>query len=139
MTQIGTRLLSVTVDGNVSVGETSTAKITSGDADSDFITFADAAAGGARQYNFEFTAAQDMAADTLWTLMWTAPGSEVDVLIAPYGNVTASPTQPHLAATVVVKEPDGDLLGGDADVSTSARMTWSGVWPCTAKPTLITS
>lgn len=139
MAGVGTRLLTLTVDGNSATDECSTSKFTSGESDSDFVTFSDAAAGGARQYNLEFTAVQDMVSDTMWNLMWTAPGSEVVATIAPYGNVTPSVSQPHFTATVVVKEPDGDMIGGDADASTTARMTFSGVWPCNAKPTMVTA
>lgn len=139
MAKAGTRLLTVTVAGNSATDQCATAKFTAGDQDSDFVTFADAAAGGARQYNFEATIAQDMVTGTLWDLMWTTPGSTVTVRIAPYGNAVASPTQPHFEAQCVVKEPDGDFIGGDADASTTAKMTTSFVWPCNAKPTKITS
>jgi hypothetical protein len=139
MAKVGTRLLTLTVAGNSATDQVATAKFTAGDADSDFVTFADAAAGGARQYNLEFTAAQDMVSGTLWDLIWTSPGTTVLARIAPYGNAVASVAQPHYEASVVVKEPDGDFIGGDADVSTTAKMTYSAVWPCTAKPTKITS
>lgn len=139
MAKVGTRLLTLEVDGNSATDQVATSKFTSGESDSDFVTFADAAAGGSRQYNLEFTAAQDMVADTLWDLMFTAPGTEVVATIAPYGNATPSPTQPHFTATVVVKEPDGDMIGGDADASTTARMTFSAVWPCNAKPVKVTA
>lgn len=127
------------VDGDLYDEESSTAKVTAGDSDSDFLTFADARRGGSRQYNLEFTAAQDLVSGTLWDLIWSAPGTEVPFTLRPYGNVTPTPTQPHIVGVAVVKEPDGDLVGGDADVSTTARMTYSVVWPCTEKPTRVTA
>lgn len=139
MTAVGTRLLVLTINGTAYDEESSTAKVTSGDADTDFLTFADARRGGSRQYNLEFTGVQDMAAGTLWDLMWTAPGTEVPFIIKPYGDIPATATQPWLSGTAVVSEPDGDLVGGDADVSTTARMTFSVVWKCTAKPVRVTS
>lgn len=139
MAKVGTRLLTLTVAGSSATDQVATAKYTSGEADADFLTFADAAAGGARQYNLEFTAAQDMVAGTLWDLIWSAPGTTVVARIAPYGNAVASVAQPHYEASVVVKEPDGDFIGGDADVSTTAKLTYSAVWPCNAKPVKITS
>jgi hypothetical protein len=139
MAGIGTRLLTLEVDGDERTAEVSVAKFTAAEADSDFVTFADAAAGGARQYNLEATIVQDAVADSFWDLMFTAPGTEVPVVIAPYGNAVASPTQPHFSATCVVKEPDGDLVGGEADVSTTARMTIDVVWPTLAKPVRITA
>lgn len=139
MSGVGTRLLTLEVDGDSKTGEVSNIRFTSGEADADFVTFADAAAGGAKEYRLQGTAVQDMVADTLWDLMFTTPGTEVDVVIAPYGNAVASPTQPHLTATCVVEEPEGDLLGGDADKSTTARMTWEINWPCLAKPVKVTA
>lgn len=139
MAGVGTRLLTLEVDGDSATDQVSVAKITTGAADSDFVTFAQAAAGGSRQYNLEVTAVQDMVAGTLWDLIWSAPGSEVAFRIAPYGNLVASPTQPHYTGTAVVAEPDGDFIGGEADVSTTARMTTSVVWPLTGKPTKVTA
>lgn len=139
MAGIGTRLLTLEVDSVERTAETSVAKFTSGESDSDFVTFADAAAGGGRQYNFEATIVQDAVAASFWDLMFSEPGTEVLVLIAPHGNAVASPSQPHFSATCVVKEPDGDLIGGEADVSTTARMVTSVVWPCLAKPIRITA
>lgn len=139
MAGIGTRLLTLEVDGTAATDQVSVAKITTGAADSDFVTFAQAAAGGSRQYNLEITAVQDAVADTLWDLIWTVPGTEVDFTIAPYGNAVPSPAQPHFTGTAVVAEPDGDLVGGEADVSTTARMTVSVVWPLTGKPTRVTA
>jgi hypothetical protein len=137
MAGVGTRLLKLEVDGNAAEDEVSRAVITTGEADSDFVTFAQAAAGGSRQYNLEFTAAQDLVADTLWDMIWSAPGTEVAFTIMPYGNAVASPTQPHFTGTAVVTEPDGDFIGGEADISTSARMTVEAVWPLTGKPTKV--
>lgn len=139
MAKVGTRLLTLSVAGNSATDQVATAKITTGDADSDFLTFADAAAGGARQYNLEFTAAQDMVSGTLWDIIWSSPGTTVTFDLAPYGNAVPSVSQPHFTGTCVVKEPDGDFIGGDADVSTTAKMTYSAVWPCDAKPTKVTS
>lgn len=139
MAKIGTRLLVLEIDGVEYDEETSTAKVTSGESDADFLTFADARRGGSRQYNLEFTAAQDMAAGTLWTLIWEGAGTEVPFLIKPYGNDVATVAEPHLSGTAVVSEPDGDMLGGDADVSTTAKMTYSVVWKCTEKPEVVTS
>jgi hypothetical protein len=137
MAGLGTRLLKLTVDGTERNAEVSVSKLTSGEADSDFVTFADAAAGGSRQYNLVLTAVQDLAVDTLWDLVWTASGTEVPCILMPYGNAVASATQPHYSFTVVVKEPDGDMLGGEANTSTTAKFTFEAEWPLLAKPTKV--
>lgn len=139
MAKLGTRLLKLEVDTVERSAEVSNARITTGDADSDFLTFEDAANGGARQYNLAFTAAQDLVADTLWDLIWTGAGSEVTGTFIPYGNTVPSVTQPHYDFTAIVSEPDGDLLGGEANTSTTARMTIDCVWPLTGKPTKVTA
>lgn len=137
--QIGTRLLVVTVASTDYTAQISKAVITSAESDSDFITFAQAAAGGGRSYAFEFTAAQDGAASTLWDKVFSAAGTTVACLLKPYGNAVASASEPHFSFNAVVTEPDGDFIGGEADSSTTARMTFDCAWPLTAKPSRVTS
>lgn len=139
MAALGTRLLKIKIGATEYTASVSKATVTSGDADSDFVTFADTAAGGAREYRLEFTAVQDLATATLWTQVFTAAGTTVAVSIAPYGNTTASATQPFVQGNVVITEPDGDFIGGEADASASARMTFECSWVFTAKPTLLTT
>lgn len=139
MAKLGTRLLKIEVDADDVTAECSTAKFTTAESDADFVSFADAAAGGARDYFLEIVAAQDLAAGTLWTVVYDSAGDEVDVTLIPYGNAVPSASEPHFTATCVVTEPDGDLVGGEADKSTSARMTFEGKWPCLAKPVKVTA
>lgn len=139
MSQIGTRLLTIDIDSVEVTAEVSKSVITSAAADSDFVTFADAAAGGARQYALNIVAAQDTATDTVWDQVWSHAGETVTCLVRPYGNATASPTQPHFSCSAVISEPDGDLLGGEADESTTAKMTFEVNWQLEAKPTKITA
>lgn len=137
MAALGTRTLTVSVGGTDYTAQVSKAVITSGEADSDFVTFADAAAGGAREYRLEFTAVQDMASATLWDKVFSTPGTTVAFLVKPYGNATASATQPHFSGNAVITEPDGDFIGGEADASSTARMTFDCSWVLTAKPTRV--
>lgn len=134
MAALGTRALVISIGGTDYTAQVSKAVITSGAADSDFETFADAATGGAREYRLEFTAVQDMATTTLWDKVFTAAGTSVAVLLKPYGNVAASATQPHYTANATITEPDGDFIGGEADSSTTARMTFECSWVLAAKP-----
>ena len=82
---------------------------------------------------------QDLVTGTLWDQVWTNAGATVACILKPYGNATASPTQPHYGFNAVVTEPDGDFIGGDADKSTTAQQTIECAWPLTAKPTKITA
>lgn len=139
MAQLGKRTLVITIGGTDFTASVSKVVITSGDADSDFVTFADAAAGGKREYRMEFTAVQDMAATTLWDKVFTAAGTSVAVLVKPYGSAAASPTTPHFSANATITEPDGDFIGGEADASTTARQTFECSWVLDAKPTRVTA
>lgn len=139
-TPLGTRTLKFkfgTVEANVDV---SNASIESAAADSDFTTFAQAASGGARKYTLKFTCTQDPADSTsIWTKIWTAAGTTVAISVNPYGGTTFSAGNPGFTGNITVKEPDGTLLGGAADASTTARMTMDVEWEFTAKPTMVTT
>lgn len=139
MTAIGTRLLTLEIGTDEVTAQVSKAVITSGKADSDFLTFADAANGGARQYALNIVAAQDVAADTVWDKVWSLAGTTVTCVVAPYGNETPSASQPHYSCEAVISEPEGDFLGGEADESTTARMTFEVEWLLEGKPTAITT
>jgi len=130
---VGTRLLTITIDSVEWTAQVSNCRITSAAADSDFVSFDDAASGGARQYNLEFTAAQDLQADSLWDQIFSNAGTSVAFVLAPYG-VAASATAPTFTGNAIITEPDGDFIGGEANASTTAKMTFDAVWPCTAKP-----
>lgn len=133
--KLGTRLLQLTVDTVDRTAEVSNVRIVSGESDSDFVTFADAAAGGAREYRLAFTAVQDPETGTLWDEVWSNAGDTVPFVIKPTGSAAASATEPWFTGSAVITEPDGDLLGGEANASTTARMTFEVEWVCTAKPT----
>jgi hypothetical protein len=135
MAALGTRLLKIKVGATEYTAEVSRCEIVSGAADSDFTSFADAATGGAREYALELTMKQDMAASTLWRYIWSSAGTSVAVKVNPYGNATATATEPHYSGNVTITEPDGVMIGGEANSSVSARMTVEVRWVFAAKPT----
>jgi hypothetical protein len=139
MAHIGSRKLTIDIDGEEVAPDVSAATIASEETDSDFVSFAAAAAGGGRTYKLGLTIAQDAAAGSLWSQVWDAAGSEVDVIVRPYGNAVASIAEPHFEGTVVITEPDGELLGGEADPSTTQVFTIEVEWTFTAKPTRVTT
>lgn len=139
MAAIGTRLLKIHVDDTDFTAEVSKAVVTAGDTESDFVSFADAAAGGGREYKLALTFVQDATTTSLWDQVWSHAGETVDVELWPYGNTTASASQPHFTAQAVITEPDGDLLGGEADASPSARFTVDVEWTLIGKPTKVTA
>jgi hypothetical protein len=120
----------------------STAKVTTAESDTDFVTFADAAAGGAREYTLEATIVQDLATAALWRKTFDATGTDVPFKLWPNGKpVSGTPTvtQPSVNGTVQITEPDGDWIGGDADKSVTARFTAEVAWKLLAKPTIATA
>jgi hypothetical protein len=137
MAAIGTRKLTMTIDGDEVAPEVSSATISSAEAKGDFTSFADAAAGGGRDYTLKLTFVQDAAAGSLWDQIWSHSGDDIPVVVRPYGNAIATAGEPHFHGTVTLGEPNGDLLGGDADASTSARFTVDAEWVFTAKPTRV--
>ncbi len=139
MAALNARSLIASIDGADITAQAFTVSISADDADTDDVTYAEAAAGGGRQYTLNLTLTQDMAADTGWSKIFSEAGTDVPVLIKPYGNATASATQPHFSGTVSIREPNGVLIGGDADATVTARQKIEVEWPFTAKPTKVTS
>lgn len=84
------------------------------DADSDNLTFAEAAKGGGDIGKLKITAIQSTATASFWRWVWANAGkADVPFKIAPWGNETASAEQPHLTGTLTIgKRPK---LGGAAD------------------------
>jgi hypothetical protein len=135
---LNTNKLTILLDGVERAAEVSKVAISNAETDSDFVSFASAAAGGSRDWSLTMTAVQDPGdADSVWSLLWDSPGTEVDVLVRPYGNATASATQPHWEGTCLVQLPDGDVLGGETNRSASARWTVELSWPFTERPTRV--
>jgi hypothetical protein len=135
MTAMGTRLLKIKIGTDEYTAEVSKCVIVSGEADSDFVTFENAANGGAREYRLEFTAVQDTETGTLWDKVFSSPGTTAAVVLNPYGVGTATATAPFFTGNVTITEPDGDFIGGEANASTTARMTFECSWVFDAKPT----
>jgi hypothetical protein len=98
-----------------------------------------AAAGGGRDYVLGLTFVQDATATSVWDQIWSHAGEEVPVLIRPYGNTIASVSEPHFSATAIISEPDGEILGGDADASPTQRFTTDVEWALKDKPTKVTT
>jgi hypothetical protein len=139
MAALSARTLKIEVEGDEYTAEVFTAQVNSGETDNDEVTYAEAAAGGGREYVLALTMTQDMANTSLWYQVFSAAGTDVDITLMPYGNTTPTATQPHFTMTANVREPDGALIGGEADSSTTARQKIEVEWPLTAKPTRVTA
>lgn len=139
MATLGTRFLKIKVGSTEYTSTVSECAVGSNPADSDFTSYADAASGGARDWYLKMKVAQDMATGSLWRYLWDNPGTSVAVKVNPYGNATATTSEPHYSGNVTVSLPDGDLIGGPANKATTAKHTFEVQWIFAAKPTESTS
>ena len=137
MSFAGTRLLKIKIGASEYNASISSSKITSAAADNSFVTFNDAASGGARVYTLNFTAGADYAASTLWDQVFSNAGTTVACVLNPYGVTTFAAATPGFNFNAVVSEPDGDFIGADADPSVTAVSQFACAWVLTAKPTRV--
>jgi hypothetical protein len=133
MSALGTRALTLTIDGDDVTAEVSSAEIAAKEATTGFVSFADAAAGGSREYSLKLKFVQDPSTSTLWDQIWAHAGDTVACVLHPNGG-TVDATHPVFTGNVIISEPDGTLLGGDADVSPTQRWVTEVEWVYTAKP-----
>lgn len=105
--------LSLTFDGEEFNADGTAVVLDNEEGDTDSVTFAELAAGDARQWFFTLTAIGDYSAGSIWDLLWTNSGQEVPFVFKPYGNPAASAAQPHFTgdAKVVAKPPIGGTAG----------------------------
>jgi hypothetical protein len=83
------------------------------------------------EYSIEITAGQDLTAASLWHMAFTQANTEVQIIMRPYGNDHApTATKPWVVVTATIAEPDGDLIGGGAEKSTTQKRTFTITWPC---------
>ena len=138
MTAIGTRLLKIKIGATEYTAQVSKVAIVPVNP-SGPVTYAEAAAGGAKEWQLQFTALQDADSASLWSQVWLNAGTTVAVVVNPYGVATAVAATPFFSGNAVIAAPDGDFVGGEADPAVSNRQVFSAVWTFTAKPTLVTT
>lgn len=142
-TVIGTRRTKLFLGAGVTdfTAEVSDVRIVSGEDKDGFPSFAQANAGGVRGYVLKLKVRQDTAAASLWYYLWAHAGEDLAYQFWPNGQNSVSPTTPtstypKFSGTAVIREPDGDLLGGEANRSATAAQAVEVEWQLTAKPTL---
>lgn len=138
MSAIGTRLLKIKIGAVEYTAHVSKVTISPTDV-SGPVTYAEAAAGGAKEWQLKFTALQDPDTASLWRQVWASAGSTVAVVVNPFGVTTFLPATPGYSGNAIISAPDGDFIGGEASPSVSARQTFEATWTFTAKPTELTT
>lgn len=98
--------------------DTTSVTLENEEADSDVVTFHDAAEpGGAMAEFLNISGVQSTDADSLWTYLWDNPGIEVPFTYAPHGNPVATAAQPHFLGTCTTGPRP--VLGGEAGRDTT--------------------
>lgn len=138
MPKVAPRLIALDVEGVDRSDEISKIEIVSAAGDPDFLTFKAARDKQRREHRINLTIAQDHASGTLWDFIWEGVGTKVEGVYAPYGNADPSAAQPHYSFTAEVTEPDGALMGGEANRSTTAVTTVEVSWLLDERPTKVT-
>lgn len=112
-TRIKGTALTLTLGGVEYKADITSVTLDNEEADSDVTTFADAEAGGARQYFLSGTAIQSTDSSSFWSMVEANTGTAAAFRLGVHGNATANADQPHYSGTLKVgpKPP----LGGDAN------------------------
>jgi hypothetical protein len=146
MAAIDTKSATFTVGGDEYASQVSSFTVDSGEASGGFVSFASAAAGGAREYVVKITLCQDASAavtgvggQPIWDLLWTHVSEVVDVVYRPYGNSVATPSQPHFHCSCRITEPNSTILGGSADPGSGLNTVDVEWTTTTGRPTKVTS
>lgn len=115
--------------------DVTTVTLSNEDADADVTTFADAAAGGTKQWFFEGTAlAGTDTTGALWRYLWANTGdNNVAFVYAPYGNATPTADKPHFTGTCTI--------GAKPEIGGEAGSTWTFDFriDVNAEPTLVSA
>lgn len=105
------------------------------EADNDVVTFADVDAGGAWEWLLKLSAIQSTDPESFWRMVWDQSGEEVAFTLAPHGNTTPTPEQPHFLGTVKIGAKP--RIGGDA-VAGGTTFTFDTEWKVIGEPTMDT-
>ncbi|VDG76912.1 Uncharacterised protein [Actinobaculum suis] len=121
--------LSLIIDGNEYKQDVSEYEYSEDEKDSGTLTFADAAAGAIASGKLKVTMIQSLDTDSLHQVMMEHPGKRaVPFTLAPLGNSSPSPTQPHFTGTVDFPRtrPSLGLAAGDDDATTEVELKVTG-------------
>jgi len=124
--------LYLSIDGTDYYADCVSAVLDNEDAPAAVTTFADAAAGGARQFFFSIEAIQSPDSASLWSKIWDNTGDIVNYIFAPTGTSTPGTNNPVFTGTV--KIPVKPAIGGTA--STTGEYTFTTRFDCQEEPTI---
>lgn len=90
------------------------------DKDDSDLTFAEAAAGESQVATLTVTGVFSADATSLWAFLWDNAGTDIDIVFGPWGNATATATQPHFTGTVTFDKPGMSNEAKSAKTTTGA-------------------
>lgn len=110
-------------------------RIENEEADSDVITFEDAAAGEGRQFFLRGSAIQSTDSASFWRFVWENTGEDgIAYTIAPHGNAAATESEPHFVGTLRIGPKP--TIGGEASTSTQSAFQFDFEFEIDGTPTL---
>lgn len=124
--------LGLTIDGVDYWADVTSVVFDNEEASGDVTTFADAAAGGARQHFATISAIQSVQTASFWRFVWDNTGQTATYKYAPHGNAVATADQPHLTGTLKIGPKPS--LGGDAGATNT--FTFETRFDIDGEPTL---
>lgn len=105
------------------------------EADSDAVTFEDAAEGGGRQFYMRGDAVQSTQTAAFWRYCWENSGQEnVPYTIAPHGNAVPTAEEPHFVGTLTLGPKPS--LGGEASTDPKSAFTFEFEFAIDGEPTM---
>ena len=104
-------------------------------ADSDTVTFEDAASGGGRQFFLRGAAVQSLDSASFWAYCWDNAGdTDVPYTLAPFGNASPTAEQPHFTGTLTLGPKP--KISAEASTSQTSSSTFDYEFPIDGEPTL---
>jgi hypothetical protein len=107
------------------------------DKDDSDLTFTEAMSGLGQYAELKLTALVSFDTASLWQFAFTNPGATVSVVLAPYGNASASTTQPQVKFDATMPGKPG--MSNEAVLAAKAKgQTFDIVLTGVTDPTLVT-
>lgn len=102
--------------------------------DKDVVTFADAQSGSTASWKLKGKAIVSFDTGSFWDMVWQQAGKSLDVLVAPFGNKTATVKQPHfkVRAKIGVKPSISSEAGDEKGA------VFEFEWACEGEPERVT-
>lgn len=109
------RNIKFTVDGDEFSCDANKISLTTEDAPGGVRTFCET--NVEKQWKMAIDGIVSLSSTSLYQTLFALQGTQVDFVLAPAGNATASPTQPHYGGSVIIDEiPPMELTAGEGAV-----------------------